>query len=540
MIGVFPRRTPARFSVACAAVVVLLALTPGLLSAQSTGSDLPSLPATPDATPAVTTGANPVIPPYSPSNNAASPLLPSSPPLPPHPSIPTGMLLPDSTPPPASTPPPLPVPAQTGSPLGGTDNPVTNASGPGTNPSTPTVGGAAGTTNTGAVRRFQYAFRLTSGVSYDDNLFLTTSQATLSAASRRGVSRDDVLFSVAPSVSLGYGDFLSRQTNYVEFDYTANVLLYAKNTDQDTVEHSINLQGAYHFAQITLTLSQGVQLLNSTDLSTGSSGSALGAPSTTAGVTAGQVNLDASRRTGLDIYSTHVSANYALSDKTSFDLGADFSASEYETLVSSETISGNAYFNYSPTGKITLGLGVTGGYTVQDQSAPDEFYQQLNLRLTYAATSKLNVSGSVGIEARETSGVGKATVNPIFDLTITYAPFDSTALSLAANRRIDTSAVLVGEDFDSTGFTFTISQSFFQRAHASLSLGYTHSSYVQNGLGATTNRDDDYYFVQPTLDYSIRDNISASVFYVHRQNASTLSGNGFRDNQIGARLSFSF
>ncbi len=459
-------------------------------------------------------------------------------------------------PPPIAPPPALPVPEQTGSSLSPTASGTVLTNGaPGTTPATEVPGGTVTTTsNTGVVRRFQYAFRLSTGVTYDDNLFLTSSDvstaktsattAPLNNTPSRKFSRSDVYFSIDPSVSLGYGDFLTRATNFVEFDYNADVLLYSKNTNQDTVQHFVTLQGAYHFAQVTLSLFQGVQILNSTDLSNnlGSSGSQLGSGST--GAPSTQVNLDASQRTSLNVFTTRLDANYAFSDKTSVDVDGYLAVYDYQTLIGSDTISADAFFNYSPTGKITLGLGVTGGYVIQDEPSPDEFYQQFNLRLTYAATGKLSLSGSLGLEVRETESTsqsdGGTSVNPIFDLSISYAPFDSTSLSLSASRHIDTSAVLAGTNFDTTGFTFTLSQRFFQRVYTQLSLGYTHSDYVNSGSNASTNRTDDYYFVQPTLSYSIRDHLSTSLFYIHRQSISSLSGNSFSDNQIGARLTLSF
>ena len=541
MTGVSPRPA-AVLAVLAAAGLALFAPT---LSAQTAPTDDPGASVSPGASPPPPgSEANPALPPYAPSSNAASPLLPASPPLPPRPSVPNAALLPDGTPPPPPPPFPLPVAPQTATTL----FPANTANGaPGAPPATPPGTGAVTdtTTNTGAVRRFQYAFSLTTGVTYDDNVFLTANGSTpvttngQAPAPRRGFSRGDVYFSVTPSLSLGYGDTRGHATNYVEFDYTANALLFTKNTDQDTVEHSLGLQGGYHFAQVTLTLSQGVQILDGTNLNTANSASVGSSPST-ANTGVGTVNLDASRRTGLNVYTTQLNANYALSDKTSFDLGGYFSASDYETLISSDTISGSAYFNYAPTGKILLGLGVSGGYVIQDQAAPDEFYQQINLRLNYVATSKLSIAGSVGVEFREASGTSGEEVNPIFDLSINYAPFDSTSISLAASRSVQTSAVLTGQNFDSTGFTFNVSQRFFQRVTARLSLGYTHSSYVSSGTGVATNRNDDYYFVQPGLDCSIRDNLSAGLFYIHRQSSSSLPGNSFNDNQIGARLSFTF
>ena len=533
-----PGASPRRPVVACLAAVVVLAVatvvSPRPILAQEP-TDQPGLPASPDGSPAPGSDANPALPPVAPPDNAASGLLPNNPPLPPHPSIPNVSLLPDSTPAPSASPLPLPLVPQTDSSL----SPAT----PGAPGTTPATGVGSTTTNQNdAARRFQYAFRLSTGVTYDDNIFLTANGSSPGTSSlRRGFSRQDVYFVIDPSVSLGYGDILNRATNYVEFDYTADALIYVRNTDQDTVQHFFNLQGAYHFAQITLTFSQGIQLLDSTDLSNVSSTGLLGNTSTNGTAPNSQVNLDTSRRTRVDIFTTHLDANYAFSDKTSSDLDGYFSANDYETLISSESLSGDLFFNYSPTGKTTFGLGATLGYTIQDKPAPNEFYQELNLRLSYLATGKLTFAGTVGLETRETSGVGGVDLTPIFSLSINYSATDTTALALTANRSIETSAVLTGENYDSTSFSFTISQTLFQRLSARLSLGYTNSAYTSTGRGSSNvNRTDDYYFIQPGIDYTLRDNLSVGVFYIHRQDFSSLSNTGFTDNQIGARLSLSF
>ena len=539
MTGAFSRRARAGTVLAIVAAASVFAR----VACAQAPVDQPSLPAATEPAPAVSTDPNnPPLPPYSPSNNAASPLLPASPPLPPRPSIPTLSLLPpDSTPPPL--PPPLPVPEQTGSALSPTASGTVLTNGaPGTTPATEVPGGANFTNNTGAVRRFQYAFRLSTGVTYDDNLFLASDDApSVSkgvASPRRGVSRSDTYFYIDPAISLGYGDFLTRATNYIEFDYNADVLLYTRNTNQDTVQHFATLQGAYHFAQVTLTLSQGVQILDSTEVGSGNNGSQLGGGASVGPST--QVNLDASQRTGLNVFSTRVGANYAFSPKSSVDLEGYFAAYDYASLISSDTLSGDVYFNYTPTGKITFGLGVTAGFTLQDAPAPDEAYQQLNLRLNYAATGKLSFGGTLGLEVRESGGDRRTVVNPVFDLTATYIPFDGTSLSLVANRSVQTSAVLTGADYNSTGFSFSVSQRFFQRVTTHLSLGYTHSDYQNAGSGSVPDRSDNFYFVQPGVEYLIRDNLSAGVSYTHRQNVPSVSGSGFSDNQISAHLSLSF
>ena len=67
------------------------------------------------------------------------------------------------------------------------------------------------------------------------------------------------------------------------------------------------------------------------------------------------VNLDTGQRTRLNLYTAALDANYYVSDKVSYDAALQVSDSDYLTLLSSTTLSGSLFFNYTPTGKTTAG-----------------------------------------------------------------------------------------------------------------------------------------------------------------------------------------
>jgi hypothetical protein len=56
----------------------------------------------------------------------------------------------------------------------------------------------------------------------------------------------------------------------------------------------------------------------------------------------------------------------------------------------------------------------------------------------------------------------------------------------------------------------------------------------------TANRRDNYYFAEPSLDFSITRFWMLGAYYLHRQNDSSLQSFTFDDNQIGARTTLKF
>ena len=474
--------------------------------------------------------ANPTAPP-SPDPTASSlPTDPTAPATTGPPTAPANPLIPPQPPPTAN---PFPAPSLSPTPFGGAaappDNPFSLT--PSANPSAP-LPDATTTNNIGTARRFQYNFALTLGSTFDDNIFLE-------ASSRK---RSDVYFTLQPTVSLGFGGD-DGSGNVVRFTYSPQVLLYAAHAELDAVQQFVTLSGVYHLPRITLTGSLGVQILDSTDVGNPQGSATPGQsviPVSTSPVSS--VNLDTSQRTRSNLYNAALDANYFVSDKVSYDVAGQFSETEYESekLVSSSTLSGSFFFNYSPTGKTTVGAGVTGGYVPADAPTPDQSFEQGNLRFSFNPSPKLLATGQVGLEVRQSSGKGGSDLSPVFELDASYFPFDGSSISLTGNRQVQTSAVLGGQDYTLTGFSVSFSQRFLQRAFLRLTTGYSHSDYMSETSSVSAGRSDNYYFVQPGVDLNLRDNLTVGGYYLFRSSTSSELDRNFADNQIGVRLSFGF
>lgn len=372
----------------------------------------------------------------------------------------------------------------------------------------------------GIPRRFHYAFHLAARAVYDDNINLQSTNGT-----------SDYYFTIEPSLMLGFGDTTGRTDNYIRLDYLPAIFLFADHDENNSVNHVIRLDGQYHANRLTMSLSQMIQIMDGVDVQ-GVNGE---------GGLDQQVNLDIAGRTEFDIYSTHLNLAYYLTGKTFLSAGAEYTRNDYPSFISSETFSANIFLNYNYSEKVVIGLGGTFGQDHVDQPNPDQDFEQINLRFSYQATGKIDFAATAGVEFRHFEGdLTGQHVSPVFELGVNYAPFDGTKISLTANSRVLNSAILASQNYVVTNITAGIQQRFLQRFFLGFSGGYEHSDYFSTAGSTGPSRNDDYFFVQPSIGVSVTRFWTIGAYYLHRVNESSFDAFDFHDNQVGVRSTFEF
>jgi Putative beta-barrel porin 2 len=369
-------------------------------------------------------------------------------------------------------------------------------------------------------RRFHYGMQLGVRGVYDDNINLSEDDG-----------ESDFYFAIEPSLTLGLGDIENKDENYLRLDYSPSLLLFSDHSENDALQHLIRLEGHYRFRRLDLTFAEEIQILDGTDIDTVTNPTAPGS----------HANVDVSGRTRVNIYNSQLNASYALTGKTSLSAGVTSNITDYAHLISSEVISGNLFINYNYSEKIVVGLGGTFGYDSVEDPAPDQKFEQANVRLSYQATGKLSFTASGGAEFRqfENSSRGQY-VSPVFEIGAAYQPFDGTNLSLAVARRILNSAVLARQDFASTNISVGARQRLFQRAYLSVNVGYQNAEYFSTVDFVDANRSDHYYFVEPAVDVTITRFWTIGGYYLHRRDESSDETFSFTDNQVGLRTVLTF
>jgi hypothetical protein len=390
--------------------------------------------------------------------------------------------------------------------------PLGQAAGPPTPGFPTTVGGyptlPGGSSNTmGDANRFKYNLRLDVSALYDTNIFISNTNRVA-----------DYQFTISPGVTLGFGDVFRRKENYIRLDYSPSFQFFARNPSQNNIGQAFLLDGVYNTGKATWRFAQGITVLNGAD-------------------------TDVGTRVTRQIYATTVGLSYLVSDKTFVDFSGTFAYQHFHDELDNWTASGGAYLNYIYSPKLTIGLGVVGGYTaVSGNVDPDQTFEQANLKFTYQVTGKILLNATVGVQFLQFQGARSAYVTPVFTVSGVYQPFDGTTVTLTAGRHVQPSASTEGQNFTTTGVTLAIRQRFIQRLYLTLTGGFENSAYFAIVPQAVANRNQDYLTGSIGLDYMVREGWTVGAFYLNRQafgNAASAPFN-FVDNQVGIRSTVSF
>lgn len=374
--------------------------------------------------------------------------------------------------------------------------------------------------DSGIPRRFHYSLSLTVRSVYDDNINLSHDNRI-----------KDFYTSIEPAIMLGFGDIDARVENYIRLDYLPAVFLFADHSENDSVQHVVRVEGQYRINRLTLNLSQMVQIMDGVDVQT----------QNTSGSLDQQVNLDVAGRTKFNIYTTHLNAAYYLTGKTFISSGADYTATHYSQLISSDVLAANIFINYNYSPKMIVGIGGTFGDNRVDEPNPDQTFQQVNARLSYQATGKIDLVASGGVEFRHFDGdMRDQYVSPVFEIGLRYEPFDGTKISLTANQRVLNSAVLAAQNYTVTNFSVGVQQRLLNRFYLGVNAGYENSDYFSTISNAGGTRQDDYFFVQPSIAVRVTRFWSMGAYYLYRANDSSFDVFSFHDNQVGLRASLKF
>jgi hypothetical protein len=367
-------------------------------------------------------------------------------------------------------------------------------------------------------RPFHYELSLTVRGVWDDNIFISHTDKV-----------SDYYFAIEPVVTVGVGDIEGRNRSYLRLDYMPSAILFVDHSDQDAFNQYLHLEGGYDSGRLRLTLTEDIAILESANLNSFYDTTGLWA------------NTDASAPTRVNIFYTRLMANYALTPKIS--LQGEFTSPSYgyPNHISDYTISGGLYLYYNWTPKLSVGIGGTFGYTWVDDPSTDQTFEQINLRLNYEVTAKLNLYASGGVEFRQFDGNRDTYDSPVFEVGLTYHPFSGTNISLSAGRRIYASGYVSNQDFGTTYVAARFQQRLFQRVYFGLGAGYEHSNYFSTDRDFSETRGDgDYWFIEPSVDVLITRWLSTGVYYLHRENSSNQDFFSWEDNQVGVRATLRF
>ncbi|HEV2694563.1 MAG TPA: outer membrane beta-barrel protein [Verrucomicrobiae bacterium] len=305
-------------------------------------------------------------------------------------------------------------------------------------------------------------------------------------------------------------------------DYTPTIRFYSNRAFRNTIDHSATLTGGTSYEDWSFNLSQSYVKSDSTLVDT-----------------AGQTRTQA--------YDTELGAAYQINDKMYAQFGVSQQFNLVDGFQDSKTWSSSDWLNYVYTKRLDFGLGIGGGYTLisADQSGstnPDQSFENAKARVRWRALDKLGFSVDGGLEERQILAAGyKDELNPTFDLTLDYEPFDQTQITLSGGRSVSSSDYsILAQNTETTSLNLAVTQRLLEQLSLSVSLGYTQTAYTEALGSLSAIRTDDNYNFNVRLSHTFAKRGTVAVTYQYSQNNSTLAGYSFRSNQIGFELGFAY
>lgn len=346
-------------------------------------------------------------------------------------------------------------------------------------------------------------FRVSVNATYDDNIYIQAKNPT-----------SDLLWSLSPGVTLGVGDLTGRKGGFATLRYDGKAFYFTNNSELNSVDQVAALEVQWAGAKLTLGGTLGFSNITSPNTETGD-------------------RLNQKR------YEAGLTATHDWSEKTT--LGAAVSGQLVDSKDQLNTQGGDLrmWADHEVSVLTKLGLGLKVGFVDVSEGSRQTF-EQLLVRVNYAAASKVNVRLEVGGELRQIESGGHADVTPVFALQANYSPYELLTVQLDGYRRVQPSIIDAGANTVVTGAGVRIGYRFLQRFELSVGGAYEQSNYEALGSGSSSPRTDDYYLARIGLSYAFAESMRLTGFYQYRTNESTEADRSFDNQQTGLEFSFAF
>jgi uncharacterized protein (PEP-CTERM system associated) len=143
----------------------------------------------------------------------------------------------------------------------------------------------------------------------------------------------------------------------------------------------------------------------------------------------------------------------------------------------------------------------------------------------------------------ESAAGGFSQTTPVATLNLNYDIFGTgkTSATLGVSRSFQPSAVLVNQSYFSNDVVLNLTQHVTERIQVSLGVGYEFADYQATAANVNASREDNFYFIRPTLTYALSRGFSSSLFYQFSKDDSTGFGaSSFERNSAGVMLNYAF
>ena len=337
---------------------------------------------------------------------------------------------------------------------------------------------------------------------------------------------DSTIQTISPGVSVDFG-------RHWTLDYTPSIRIYSSKAFHDSVDHSASLRGRFSYEDWLFGVAQGFSKSDSLAVETGA-------------------------QSQQENYNTALTASRQLSEKYSFDLNVSQVINDVATVSTNFLGGGNQtsrtwstldWLNYQAGKRASLGIGAGIGYVDLDNGA-SQLFEQLQGRVQWRITDKVSLNLNGGLEDRQILASGSSdSLNPIFGLSLLYAPFEHTQITLSGSRTVSSSDYYASsQTTENTGVSLNVSQRLLEKFYLGGGVSYGHTDYKNSAGVSSTAREDDNYTFTASLSRSFLKRGNLAVTYSYGDNRSTQTDFGgaqhhdftYRSSQISVSAGFAY
>jgi hypothetical protein len=324
---------------------------------------------------------------------------------------------------------------------------------------------------------------------------------------RPGLPKTSYIDSFAPGLG---GDIGSHWT----FDYTPTWTIYTSRAFRDSVDHAANIVGAYSQFNWDLHLTQSYDSSHQPLIETG-------------------------EQTFTQTYLTNIDLTHHLNDAISIETDFSQTIRRIDPPPNSNEWDDTNWLHYRFSSGVDTSAGVGLGY-LQQHPGSDSEYIQPQVQLLYPVGERISVSMHGGEEDREfLTHPKRRLLTPIYGGSVTYQPFQTTSVSLSANRSVEPS-FFANQITTSTSWNISLQQRLLEHFLLSATAGYVKSTYLSETDALNVDRDDNAQMYGLRLSTTFLRRGTLTVLYNRTQNSSSQTGFGFSSSQLGFEVGFRY
>ncbi len=355
------------------------------------------------------------------------------------------------------------------------------------------------------------AFQLSLDVQavYDNNIFFSSKDPV-----------SDYIFVASPKMTLQRGDFRAKEESYGILNYNPQAIFFAKGKESNTLDQNLKIETQYAIARLAIGLDASYQRLSG-------------------------ATPDLGNRVDRDQTGAKLRVSYGWGAKMEAETNFLYTGTNYDPaqLADYSEFVNETFLRYQVTARTKAALGAGVGRLNVDGFGHQDFQRAL-VQVISEVGAKLTLRAKGGMEFRQTEMGNNNT--PVFSLAMDYKLRAGTTLALEAFREVSASGGQPGENITRTGLVAKVRQKLGTKFVGGLDVGYEQLAYAaaerkSAATGSKTEgRDDDYFFLRPSLQYELKEGRRFEIYYLHRQNDSNARDASFEGDQIGVSAGYDF